>query len=145
MRRLVVALALILLGTLEAARATPADDQAAILHMEERHRQALIQADSQALKAMLVSDVRMIWPDGSETDLDSFFKYLGKEVKITSVKQSELTVRVYNGDAAVVTGRWEVEGTLWGRKMEAPRRFAHFWVKQNGQWKLVARHLTVIP
>ncbi len=60
------------------------------------------------------------------------------------VKTDDLRVRVY-GDAAVVTGRirWRVKNK--DREVDDERRFTSVFVKQKGQWRIVAQQMTRPP
>ncbi len=60
------------------------------------------------------------------------------------VKTDDLRVRVY-GQAAVVTGRvrWRVRNR--DREVDDERRFTSVFVKQKGQWRMVAQQMTRPP
>ena len=51
-------------------------------------------------------------------------------------------VRVY-GDAAVVTGTAKWAFKYKGREANHERRYTHTYVKQKGEWKIVAQHISL--
>lgn len=55
-------------------------------------------------------------------------------------------VDVY-GDAAVLTARaiWRTQGQVKAGKAPIEARFTHFFVKQDGQWKVAKIHITNLP
>ncbi|MGH9840595.1 MAG: nuclear transport factor 2 family protein [Blastocatellia bacterium] len=60
------------------------------------------------------------------------------------IKTDDLRVRVY-GQTAVVTGhiRWRVRNK--DREVDDERRFTSVFVKQKGQWRIVAQQMTRPP
>ena len=50
-------------------------------------------------------------------------------------------VRVYN-EAAVVTGTAKWAFSYKGREANHERRYTHTYVKQQGEWKIVAQHIS---
>ena len=66
--------------------------------------------------------------------------------KYESNEIDDLRVRVYGGDTAVVTGRRSIRArTKDGSIRNIELRYTNVWVKQDGQWKIVATHSTGIP
>jgi ketosteroid isomerase-like protein len=108
--------------------------ESVILEREAAFRKAMIAADQTAFKALLASDFVGVWGDGKQ------HKLAGKVngVDIERIVPSEVEVRLYNGDTAVVTGAWQLSGSGQTKKVH----FTHVWVKQGAEWKLVSRHLS---
>lgn len=59
-------------------------------------------------------------------------------VVLDSVEVREPEVRVYEGGTAIVTGLWQVRGTVDGQRVDEARRFAHVWVEGEGGWTLMS-------
>ena len=59
------------------------------------------------------------------------------ETEIVLVKNPKLAVSMGN-EIVVSGGNRELKGLL------VKRRFTHVWIKQNGEWKLLARHASNI-
>lgn len=50
-------------------------------------------------------------------------------------------VKVFN-DAAVVTGLVKWAFKYKGQEVNQERRYSHFYIKEKGQWKIVAQHVS---
>ena len=61
------------------------------------------------------------------------------ELKMTSIKLSDMQVHVY-GYAAVVTGNAAQAGNFSGESITAAIIFTDTFVKRNGKWRAVASH-----
>jgi ketosteroid isomerase-like protein len=64
--------------------------------------------------------------------------------KIESLQSEDVQVRVH-GDTAILIGRANVKGRFPdGRDISGPYRYMRVFVKQQGQWRLVATQITAI-
>ena len=54
----------------------------------------------------------------------------------------DVRVRVYNGDAAVLTARLVLKARYSGKEASGGYRTTAFWVKTPGGWQLVANQFT---
>lgn len=60
---------------------------------------------------------------------------------VESLVNSDVKVRVYGNDTAIVTAAWKrVSKDADGKDTSASGRFTHIWVKQNGKWLLAGVH-----
>jgi ketosteroid isomerase-like protein len=59
-------------------------------------------------------------------------------------KNEEMKARVY-GDAAVVQGVTHFKGTYSGQAFDLRARFTDTLVRENGDWKIIATHVTKVP
>jgi uncharacterized protein (TIGR02246 family) len=50
-------------------------------------------------------------------------------------------VKIYNSDAAVVTGLVKWAFKYKGQEVNQERRYSHFYVKEKGQWRIVAQQV----
>src|SRR5215475_1460528 len=68
--------------------------------------------------------------------------------RLTTVAQkhsvAHLTINGDTGDAAVLTGISDTSLVYKGKPSNGPRRFTRVYIKQNGQWHLVAQHVTLV-
>jgi ketosteroid isomerase-like protein len=60
-----------------------------------------------------------------------------------SIDSSEVKVRVY-GDAAIVTGRYQVKLKMRGLENATPVRITESFAKQGGKWRCVSAQVTRI-
>ena len=59
--------------------------------------------------------------------------------KYSSIDVADRQIHVY-GNAAVVTGKATVKGTMNGNAVDGDYRTSRTWVKEGGQWKVAAFH-----
>lgn len=114
--RWMLAVFLILLAPGAAWAAGCCSPEGALLELEERHKIALVTHQL-------------------ERSVD--FGDEGRVV-LESVQVQQPEVRVYDGGTAIVTGLWEVRGTVDGRPVASPRRFTHVWIQGGGGWTLMS-------
>lgn len=112
--------------------------ESVILQREAAFQKAMLAADQAALKALLADDFVGVWGDGKQHKMTGRFRVGERSVDIDRILPSEVEVRIYNGDTAIVTGLWELHGGAATRKVH----FTHVWVKVGGEWKLASRHLS---
>jgi ketosteroid isomerase-like protein len=77
---------------------------------------------------------------GNKEDVLSILK--SGDLKLTSIKLSDMKVNVY-GDAAVVIGSAMQEGSFLGGPIATKIIFTDTFAKQNGKWRAVASHRSV--
>jgi hypothetical protein len=65
-------------------------------------------------------------------------------LKYESFSLDEVKVRVYNNDAAVLTGRQVQNGAYRGNSIQAQFRTTLVFVRQQGQWQLASLQLSTI-
>jgi ketosteroid isomerase-like protein len=63
-------------------------------------------------------------------------------LKFQSITTDEVQVRIY-GDTAVETGLSTMVGQDEGKVVPRDNRFTRVWVKQEGNWRLVANHYSL--
>jgi ketosteroid isomerase-like protein len=72
---------------------------------------------------------------------------LGMELKPKEAEKKLVTddmkARIY-GDAAVVTGRSTIKGTLKGTNISGQERSTDTWIKREGRWICAASHSSAI-
>lgn len=114
--------------------------------------QALIKLDRDLLDAMLRKDVTMadrvevanhvfVNPGGG---LEIKGQPVGPGPVIDSIDTSDAAVRVH-GDTALLTGKAMVKGRFTnGPDITGPYRYMRVFVKQKGEWRLVATTVTPI-
>jgi ketosteroid isomerase-like protein len=74
---------------------------------------------------------------------DSLAVWRSGQFKFDKYQTSEVDIRIY-GDAAVVTGRLLRTRTFNGRTADDNWRFTKMYIKQRGQWKVVAYHASPV-
>ena len=115
----------------------------ALIDVENRWVDALVKSDVATLDAIFAHtyvDTDEHSHRSSKEDVLSVLK--SGDLKLESIKLSDLQVHVY-GDAAVVIGSATQAGTFLGGPVAAKIIFTDTFAKQNGKWKAVASHRSV--
>jgi len=115
-----------------------------ILEMQHRWVEALVNADTAALDALLVDSYVDTDESGSRFDKPGILAALKSgDLKLTSITLLQTDVHRY-GDAAVLTGASAQTGAFQGQPIAPKILFTATLVFQNGRWKAVAAHRTAI-
>ena len=127
---------------LSAASAQDAAEQLKKLEMDRAA--AVVKGDVATLDKQTSDDYVLITMNGKTSDkaqmLDAF---KSGQSKLTADDLSDLKVRVY-GNAAVVTGKADVKGTLGGQDATGQVLFTRVYVKKGGRWQSVSFQQTRI-
>jgi ketosteroid isomerase-like protein len=106
--------------------------------LENKWVEALAKADTATLDSILADNFWDTDEHGHRSDKQGIFSVLkAGDLKIQSIKLSDMKVHVY-GDAAVVIATAAQVGNFRGQKMTATIVFTDTFVKQDGLWRAVA-------
>lgn len=112
--------------------------------LETDRAAAVVKGDVAMLDKHTSDDYVLITMDGRMSDksqmLDAF---KSGQSKLTADDLSDVKVRIY-GNAAVVTGKADVKGTLGGRDATGQVLFTRVYVKKGGRWQSVSFQQTRI-
>jgi ketosteroid isomerase-like protein len=96
-----------------------------------------------ALEQLLAPDLQYRHSTGVVEDKAAYLTALrSKRQKYDDIIHRELLVRVYGGDAAVVTARMNMKGNSKGVPFDDHLLMIHVWVKNGGRWQLAAHQTT---
>src|SRR5437016_9141521 len=111
-----------------------------IRKLDNERIQAQIHADATALDRIYAADFLGVGPSGTvRTKAQVLSDFTAGDLKFQSITTDEVQVRVY-GNTAVETGLSTMVGQDKGKAVPRDTRFTRVWVKQQGQWRLVANH-----
>src|ERR1700759_3546413 len=111
-----------------------------IRKVDSERIQAQIHADAAALDRIYAADFIGVGPSGTvRTKPQVISDFTSGTLKFQSITTNEVQVRVY-GDTAVETGLSTMVGQDKDKTVPRDTRFTRVWVKQKGQWRLVANH-----
>jgi ketosteroid isomerase-like protein len=111
-----------------------------IRKLDNERIQAQIHADAATLDRIYAADFIGIGPSGTvRTKPQVISDFTSGDLKFQSITTDDVQVRVY-GDTAVETGLSTMIGQDKGKTVPRDSRFTRVWVKQQGQWRLVANH-----
>jgi uncharacterized protein (TIGR02246 family) len=115
-----------------------------IRQLDHERIQAQIHADAKALDRLYSGDFIGVGPSGRvRTKAQVIADFTSGELKFQSITTDEVQVRVY-GDTAVETGLSTMIGQDKGKSVPRDTRFTRVWVKQEGNWRLVANHYSTV-
>ena len=99
---------------------------------------AQLKADTNSLEKLLADDYMAIRTYGTlATKAQEIEDLKSGATKFDTVDVHDLKIRVY-GDTAVVTALNSYKGTIKGKPFSGDTRTTRVWVKDKGNWKLVA-------
>lgn len=109
-----------------------------VLERDGELGQALQNQDVAALRELVAPNVTYIGSGGLRLDQQSLLAARQKATKYRA-EDSQVQVQTF-GDAAIVSGHVVMPDSVRGVAFEGD--WTRTWVRQNGQWKLVAMHLS---
>lgn len=117
----------------------------AILALETRRTQALLDADVAALETITAADYTHVETGGGVRDKAGFLAILTRPgTRFVRWDIHENHVRIY-GDTAVVTGRYtNVVRTPAGEQPPKQARHIRVYVRRDGLWQNVAHQATAL-
>ena len=111
-----------------------------IRKLDNERIQAQIHADAVALDRIYADDFIGVGPSGTvRTKPQVIADFTSGDLKFQSITTDEVKVRVYE-NTAVETGLSTMLGQDKGKAVPRDTRFTRVWVKQQGDWRLVANH-----
>jgi ketosteroid isomerase-like protein len=141
---LLTSVCLLSVGSLHAQNsAAPAEE--AIRALEYSRGDALLKADTKALAAMVADDFVEISRLGQlRTKADNIKDIASGDLRLTSVKYEDLTVRVF-GDVAILTGVANNTGTARGIPFSGKVRYTRVFLRRDNRWQPILMQQTSMP
>src|SRR2546429_9885112 len=116
-----------------------------VLHLTDGWAAAELSGDAAFLESTLADDFIGIGPLGFMlTKQEWLARHQSGDLKYESFSLDEVKARVYNNDAAVLTGRQVQNGAYRGNRIQAQLRTTLVFVQQQGQWQLASLQLSTI-
>jgi len=116
-----------------------------VLRLAEAWANAELRGDTTFLERILADDYIGIGPLGFMlTKQEWLARHQAGDLKYESFSLDEVKVRVYNNDAAILTGRQVQNGAYRGNSIQAQFRITLVFVRQQEQWQLASLQLSTI-
>ena len=116
-----------------------------VLRLADAWATAELRGDTTFLERILTDDYIGIGPFGFMlTKQEWLVRHQAGDLKYESFSLDEVKVRVYNNDAAILTGRQVQNGAYRGNSIQAQFRTTLVFVRQQGQWQLASLQLSTI-
>ena len=99
--------------------------------------------DPARLEKLLSNDLIYTHATGIIDDKAAYIEKLkSKRQKYDGIEHSNVRVKVFGGDTAVLTARMRMHGTNQSGPFDDQLLMIHVWVKVNGAWQLAAHQTT---
>lgn len=147
MRVLIVMMLLVVASSFSSyGQATTANAEKEILELNRAWAEAVTKGDAATLEKIFSDDVIVTAGNGNLRNKAEEIKdaTAGTDPDFAWIKPfttENERVRVYN-DAAVVTGLVKWAFKYKGQEVNQERRYSHFYVKDKGQWRIVAQQVS---
>jgi ketosteroid isomerase-like protein len=109
-----------------------------------RYDSAWNQHDSLTVNRLLAPSYQYFSSRGSVSSRGETMKFLSDPgYKLERARRSEVAVAL-SGDVAVVSSRWQGEGTYKGERFVDDQRCGQTWVRAGKSWQLLSEHCVQI-
>jgi ketosteroid isomerase-like protein len=116
-----------------------------VVRLADAWATAELRGDAAFLESTLADDFVGVGPLGFMlTKQEWLARHQSGDLKYESFNLDEIKVRVYNDDAAVLTGRQVQNGAYRGNSIQAQFRITLVFIQQQGQWRLASLQLSSI-
>jgi len=121
------------------------DETAAVLRAERDGCVAYLSGDVEKIVKFLAEDYTLTNSKGEISGrADDMSDAKSGKVHYAVFENYDMKVRLYGDSTAVVTGRTKLKGVYNGEPIDKVVQFTDTLVKQNGQWRLVAGHVSPV-
>lgn len=127
-----------------AAAACLAQDKAFFLNLDKQWSDAIVRSDTATLDKLLADDLVYAHATGIIDTKQTYIAKIKERRQVyKSFEQRNPRVNVYK-DAAVTFSHVRVTGTNQAGAFDDKIMLIHFWVKQNGTWRLAGHQTTKV-
>jgi hypothetical protein len=139
--------------TTQTRRSSPAGSASAreqdvvreIKTLEDGLRIAMVKGEASWWNTRLSSEYTETDATGKVRNKDAAVAaQLAKTLIYDTLNFGDRTLRTFNGDTVIVTGRVTAQGSNQGQSFNADYQFTRVWVKQGLEWKLASQQETRI-
>lgn len=118
-----------------------------IKELESRWEAALLTHDTSMIEKIVADDFIGTSSTGKTGDKATLLAEAKRDTNTyTSAVSSDMTVKMFGPNTAVVTGIAKETGkTKAGKTFSHSYRFTDTWVQRNGEWQCVAAHAMALP
>jgi ketosteroid isomerase-like protein len=119
-------------------------EEQALMEIQHEWAEARVKGDSSYTRRLEAADCTIVWPDGRIVNKQGDLQSMSGDIVFSEFKIYDLRVRLY-GDTGIVIG----EGIIKAHKGKQDLLGGKFvwtdtFVKQGGQWKVVASQITPV-
>lgn len=130
--------------SVRAADSNRANDEQQIRKIEQDWINAIVKRDASFLQKLETQDYTFTGPDGKLLNKEEDIKNTtGGDTVFDDFKIDNVKVRFY-GDTAVVNGLGTIKAHEKDEDLSGQYSWTDVFVKQNGEWKAIAAHVTTV-
>jgi ketosteroid isomerase-like protein len=112
---------------------------------EAELRQAQLDSDVAALERLLDDELMFTSFDGKlATKADDLSLHRAGRLRITRMEPIERSM-LHLGETSVVSVKMDAAAALDGINMTSMLRYTRVWHNRNGEWRIVAGHMSTVP
>ena len=146
MRRWFALAAVLTLASPPAMAQSPEQVRKELKEVGDKLTQAMIKRDVAVLEMHLADDYSFTDPMGTvTTKKEEMEQVKSGDLKIESIEDSDVKVRVLGEGSAIVTGLSKLKGKWKDEDISGDYRFLSVYVKKEGRWQAVAEQVTAVP
>ena len=120
------------------------EDEQILIQIQHDWAQARVKGDVSYTRRLETEDCTIVWPDGTVVHKRQDLQSMTGDIVFTEFKIDELNVRSY-GDTAIVVGGGEISANRGKVNLLAGKYvWTDTFVKQKGEWKVVASQVTPV-
>jgi ketosteroid isomerase-like protein len=127
----------------KASRAPTADERA-VLDLEEAWAKAVVKRDAATFRRLLAPGFTYTEDDRLQTGAELMRDIVSGTDTVTEARNEKLATQSY-GNTMIVTGWLIMRGRSGGKPFDRRYRFTDTWLKQNGQWQIIAAQDYLVP
>jgi ketosteroid isomerase-like protein len=128
--------------TSKPAQGDPAEE---VMQMQKRFADAIQRGDTAALAKIWADDYTFTNGSGQlVTRAQRLANLRSGATNVQSADETDVKVRVYGRDAAVLTSRVVLKAQYSGKQGSGEYRNTAFWVKTTAGWQMAANQITLI-
>jgi ketosteroid isomerase-like protein len=119
-------------------------EEQALMKIQHEWAEARVKGDSSYTRRIEADDCTIVWPDGRIVNKRQDLQTMIGDIVFTDFKIDDLRIRLY-GDTGIVVGEGIIKAQQ-GKQDLLDGKFVwtDTFVKQGGQWKVVASQITPV-
>jgi ketosteroid isomerase-like protein len=117
-------------------------DEQAFIRIQQDWAEARVKGDSSYTRRLEVDDCTIVWPDGSVVNKKEDLQTMTGDIVFSEFNIDDLQVRVY-GETGIVVGQGKISAQKERQNLLSGKFvWTDTFVKQGGEWKVVASQIT---
>ena len=125
-------------------KSAPTADERAVLDLEEAWAKAVVKRDAGTFRRLLAPRFTYTEDDRMQTGAELTRDIVSGTDTVTDARNEKLATQSY-GNTMIVTGWLIMRGRSGGKPFDRRYRFTDTWLKQNGQWQIIAAQDYLVP